>query len=734
MKLSIMQKMLLFILMPVILGLAAVTLFNYNAARTALNNQIGEELQLVLSGQKNELTNTVALLGTTMDNFGRDAEVVEYLRGKSDPTLMSLGESARLERHLQESIDLLSKEYALLRDVGLADISGTVLLHSTASFVGSNIADREYFQAALRDEVRPTTIESKANGLLSSALGLPVKDGDRIVGVVYGTLDLGKMADSTTDTVHIARTGKCFVYDKTGRLLMHPNKDYIGDDDSGLPWVEHMLTSPAGRYDYEWNGSDMLGYFDRVPMVDWLIIVSVEESDIHAPVSAMFRQSLLVGGLAMLIVGLVIVLVARGIAGTLKAMAVLVEKLARGDLSLTELEERSMSRDEARGDEIGVMARGTRGMLEGLRRLFAESEQKTAEAKAAAEQAAQAAAEANQARSEAENARRDGMLAAARQLETVVEIVSSASAELSAQIEESEHGAERQAARMAETATAMEEMNATVLEVARNAGAAAEVSDAARQRAEAGAVVVEKAVTGIRKVREQSLSLKQDMAALAENARSIGSLMSVISDIADQTNLLALNAAIEAARAGEAGRGFAVVADEVRKLAEKTMSATNHVGDAIKDIQASTAKSMEQVDGAVLSIEEATELANQSGAALGEIVGMVDKAADQVRAIAAASEQQSAASEEINASITQVNNIAAETAQAMEQSTQADPPREICGDFVIYLVRDLFSHGEKVFQLSAKRGGTAPPPFFWVLDCRCLHCHHPIPSDGRVLC
>ena len=671
MKLSIMQKMLLFILMPVILGLAAVTLFNYNAARTARNNQIGEELQLVLSGQKNELTNTVALLGTTMDNFGRDAEVVEYLRGKSDPTLMSLGESARLERHLQESIDLLSKEYALLRDVGLADISGTVLLHSTASFVGSNIADREYFQAALRDEVRPTTIESKANGLLSSALGLPVKDGDRIVGVVYGTLDLGKMADSTTDTVHIARTGKCFVYDKTGRLLMHPNKDYIGDDDSGLPWVEHMLTSPAGRYDYEWNGSDMLGYFDRVPMVDWLIIVSVEESDIHAPVSAMFRQSLLVGGLAMLIVGLVIVLVARGIAGTLKAMAVLVEKLARGDLSLTELEERSMSRDEARGDEIGVMARGTRGMLEGLRRLFAESEQKTAEAKAAAEQAAQAAAEANQARSEAENARRDGMLAAARQLETVVEIVSSASAELSAQIEESEHGAERQAARMAETATAMEEMNATVLEVARNAGAAAEVSDAARQRAEAGAVVVEKAVTGIRKVREQSLSLKQDMAALAENARSIGSLMSVISDIADQTNLLALNAAIEAARAGEAGRGFAVVADEVRKLAEKTMSATNHVGDAIKDIQASTAKSMEQVDGAVLSIEEATELANQSGAALGEIVGMVDKAADQVRAIAAASEQQSAASEEINASITQVNNIAAETAQAMEQSTQA---------------------------------------------------------------
>ena len=271
----------------------------------------------------------------------------------------------------------------------------------------------------------------------------------------------------------------------------------------------------------------------------------------------------------------------------------------------------------------------------------------------------------------ARTATAQGIAQAAQQLEGVVDVVSSASEELSAQIEQSSRGADEQYGRVRETATAMEEMNATVLEVAKNAQQAAEVSNKAREQAIEGAQIVTKAVNGIESVHTSSMAIKQDMDALGKQADSIGQIIGVIADIADQTNLLALNAAIEAARAGDAGRGFAVVADEVRKLAEKTMSATQEVGQAITGIQADTRKNISNVEDVAVSIEAATKLSVQSGQSLKNILEYVQMVNDQVQSIATASEQQSAASEEINRSVELVATISQETAQAMEQASGA---------------------------------------------------------------
>ena len=322
-------------------------------------------------------------------------------------------------------------------------------------------------------------------------------------------------------------------------------------------------------------------------------------------------------------------------------------------------------------DEIGTLANALRRMVESLKNLIREADLKTQVAAQKTIEAEDAMRQAEAAKEQAERAKAEGMLQAANQLESVVEVVTSASEELSAQIEQSSRGSEEQAQRVSETATAMEEMNATVLEVARNASQAAETADKAKHKAEGGSQVVTQVVKGIGEVQSSALELKIDMTALGNQAEGIGQILNVISDIADQTNLLALNAAIEAARAGDAGRGFAVVADEVRKLAEKTMTATKEVGDAIRGIQEGARKNISNVEHAVSKIDVATGLASKSGEALDEIVLLVDLTTDQVRSIATASEQQSAASEEINRSIEDVNRISSETSDAMRQSAQA---------------------------------------------------------------
>ena len=249
--------------------------------------------------------------------------------------------------------------------------------------------------------------------------------------------------------------------------------------------------------------------------------------------------------------------------------------------------------------------------------------------------------------------------------------MAAASEQLSSQVEQVSRGADMQRERAASTATAMEEMNVTVMEVARSAGGASQQADTSREQARTGSDLVDKVIEAINEVNAVSHELQHNMQSLGQQAEAIGGVMNVISDIADQTNLLALNAAIEAARAGEAGRGFAVVADEVRKLAEKTMTATTEVGSSIKGIQSSTQNNARRFVDAAASVERATQLAATSGEALREILTLANQTSELITGIATAAEEQSATSEEINHSIDEINRIADETASGMTHSSSA---------------------------------------------------------------
>ncbi|MHC1788953.1 methyl-accepting chemotaxis protein [Solidesulfovibrio sp.] len=349
--------------------------------------------------------------------------------------------------------------------------------------------------------------------------------------------------------------------------------------------------------------------------------------------------------------------------------------------------------DVAGRDEIGTLAEAMRRMLAALKEHLARATVRGEEAAAEAAKAQVAIAEAEQHRQAAETARNEGMLHAAGQLSGVVDVLTAATTALAEHTERATRGAAEQSGRLSEAVASMGEMSATVMDVAQSAAVASQTTASARDKAASGSDVVRRAVDGIGAARDKALALARDMAELGSQTEGIGRVLGVISDIADQTNLLALNAAIEAARAGDAGRGFAVVADEVRKLAEKTMTATAEVGQAIRDVQTGTQKGVAGVREAVGVIETATALAGESGQALDAIVTLVESAADQVRSIAAASQQQSAASDSIEATIADVNRVSDDTAQAMEQAAIAVADLSEQARVLGALIDDLRSDG-----------------------------------------
>jgi methyl-accepting chemotaxis protein len=413
----------------------------------------------------------------------------------------------------------------------------------------------------------------------------------------------------------------------------------------------------------------------------WIVGTGLYVDDIHDKVASLRLWIAAVTGVLMLGLSALVLILVRMISRPIASLAGVAGKIAGGDLNA--------KAGETFLGEMGALQSSMEQMVVALREKIVEAEDSTRKAEQETIVAKQAMAEADEAKRQAAEATRQGLLQAAGKLRDVSRAIGDASRDLSGRIDSSRQGSELQKDRLGETATAMEEMNATVLTVAGNAGQAAEAADQAKQRAQEGAGMVHKLVQAIEDVYSQAQGLKTNMGQLGRQADGIGQIMSVINDIADQTNLLALNAAIEAARAGDAGRGFAVVADEVRKLAEKTMQATREVAQAISGIQQGTRENIKSVDIANERIEEATDLAKESGKALSGIVNLVENSSSQVRSIAAASGEQSSASEEINRSLDDISRIANETADAMNDAVQAVSGLLEQSESLLALMREL---------------------------------------------
>lgn len=529
----------------------------------------------------------------------------------------------------------------------------------------------------------PYIVQGKTDWL--TTMSVPIKIDGKFLGVAGTDLRLGFIQNLSEEVAKKLYGGKAKVIVISNRDIVVANSGNA--ETVGQPLSKIKLENSKKIIDRVKGGKEFVDLGKESGLVQvlapvtlgrtgtpWALLIEVDRAIVFAKEaqlgkviadknSSSITTGIIAGGVASVLGCLVIWFLANGIVGPIRKAVAYAESVATGDFD--------QKLDVNQADEVGILAKALKTMVENLKNMILEAEEKSRQAKQETERANIAVDEATEAKLQADKAQREGKLQAAYELEEVVNIVSSAAKDLTDQIEHSRNGIEEQSAQITETSTAMIEMNATVLEVAHNASNSAETAGKAKDEALRGSTVVTEVLSSMEELQGVALQLKKDVITLGADAESIGAVMEVISDIADQTNLLALNAAIEAARAGEAGRGFAVVADEVRKLAEKTMDATQKVGKAITEIQQGTKENIKNVEKAVLKIDETTKLSSQSGEALNSIVSFVQSTSDQAQNIAAAAEEQSAASEQINQSLSEVSRISSETTQVMNDSAEA---------------------------------------------------------------
>jgi methyl-accepting chemotaxis protein len=476
---------------------------------------------------------------------------------------------------------------------------------------------------------------------------LPVKDDQgRVIAALFVGLDFTQSLKALKERVRgikVGTSGYFFALDakegkEQGTLQVHPFKEGTciidARDLNGRPFIREMIDRKEGGIHYPWaNGEagekephEKFAVFRYMKEWNWVVVMTVTQDEMNAE-ARIFRNAML-GAMIVVVVLLLVVLVyfqERWISRPLRQTLAMTSLLGSGDFS--RISSHDCERSDS-ADEIVQISQGVKRMgceLRGVLEKIADASQD----------------------------------------------VSVAAGQVSASAGRIASGAEEVASQAATVATADEEMSATSSDISHNCQLAADGARKALQSARNGVEVVDKTLAVMcqmaAKVRESSTTIE----SLGERGEQIGAIIGTIEEIADQTNLLALNAAIEAARAGEQGRGFAVVADEVRALAERTTRATQEIGIMIKAIQGETKGAVAVMEQGVRQVESGTREATKSGDALHEILEQINAVAMQVNQIATAAEEQTATTSEISRNMQEITQVVHETSRESQESAGA---------------------------------------------------------------
>ncbi|MFA7061205.1 MAG: methyl-accepting chemotaxis protein [Pedobacter sp.] len=497
---------------------------------------------------------------------------------------------------------------------------------------------------------------------------VPVKDGSgKVIAVLFIGLDFTeglKALKEKVRSIKIGQTGYYYAIDAKegkdlGKAMIHivPSREGTSilesKDADGREFIKEMLKQKEGIIRYPWLNKELNETSPRLKIVayqhfkewNWMIAGGSYHDELNA--EAKLLRNAMIGATLLVVILLVLTftfIVKRWITNPLQKAVAETALLASGDfrsVSLNEVQDHQKS-----ADEVVQLSQGIQRMASSLKAILVKIGSSSNE-------------------------------------------VSASAVRVSSIAEQIATGSEEVAAQAATVATAGEEMSATSGDIAQNCQFAAEGAQRATHTAQNGAGVVEKTVNVMSQIAEKVQESARTVESLGARSDQIGAIIGTIEDIADQTNLLALNAAIEAARAGEQGRGFAVVADEVRALAERTTRATREIGDMIKAIQSETRGAVAAMEQGVQQVENGTLEAAKSGQALQDILQQINDVAMQVNQIATAAEEQTATTSEISSNMHQITEVVQKTSQGAQESAKAAAQLGINAEELQHLFRQF---------------------------------------------